>query len=36
VLRRTAALLESTGYTTVERAAAEARRELAVVLGGGS
>ena len=36
LLRRTAALLESTGYTTVERAAAEARRELAVVLGGGS
>jgi chromosome segregation ATPase len=36
VLRRTAALLESTGYTTVERAAAEARRELAVVLGGAS
>ncbi len=35
VLRRTAALLESTGYTTVERAAAEARRELAVVLAGG-
>jgi hypothetical protein len=33
LLRRTAALLESTGYTTVERAAAEARRELAVVLG---
>jgi hypothetical protein len=33
VFRRTAALLESTGYTTVERAAAEARRELAVVLG---
>lgn len=36
LLRRTAALLESTGYTTVERAAADARRELAVVLGGGS
>ncbi len=35
LLRRTAALLESTGYTTVERAAAEARRELAVVLAGG-
>ena len=35
VLRRTAALLESTGYTTVDRAAAEARRELAVVLAGG-
>jgi hypothetical protein len=27
---------EMTGYTTVERAAAEARRELAVVLGGAS
>lgn len=36
LLRRTTALLESTGYTTVDRAAAEARRELAVVLGGGS